>query len=650
MKKTVLFLCIILGAFSHKLKASPGDTTIVTIFDNLEINHYGDFDTIVKLPNSTKQFQKIRLLYTLGRRACPGEQYCGSWDYTSSVYAKNIMSTNDSLELMRVITPYATDWPLTRKFTYVEEVTDFTSILQDSVAFKYHYEGYSWGFTLTLKVEMIEGIAPRKAISVEPIYSGHFNYGSTSDPIENHLIAKTFTYNAPATSARIRNIITGHGMDNTGCSEFCSKWYQQKINGTSIGQVQLWKSDCGLNNLYPQTGTWLFERANWCPGEKVKSIYHDLTNTSAGNSFTTDMDMQPYTATPANVPPSYYISSQLITYAAPSHQLDAAVTDIIAPSTNENYNRFNPICSNPIIKVRNEGTQVLTSMRIAYKIEGGQNKYYNWSGNLNFMEETEINLGAGLIVPENSPSNQFVVEIVEINGQNHDETSWNNFYRSTFATVPSYPSTFRVNFKTNGSVNAATSYSETDWKILDADGNMVASRTNNAINTTYLDTVSLPLGCYTFVMDDAGCDGISWWYYPNYNPNPGNGQIRFQKATSAGTVKSFNGDFGCQLIQRFVVDGTTNTFEEQMSTEDIVLYPNPAQDFFTIEFPFDIDNISYEILSLNGEMIRQGSLKTANSNTINIHIEGIENGSYLIRFNVNNSKLKNIVKKFNILR
>ncbi|HLW39547.1 MAG TPA: hypothetical protein VKX31_04085 [Brumimicrobium sp.] len=148
-----------------KVKAAPGDTTWVTIFDNLEINAWGNYEMQASLPPATESFQKVRLHYILGVRKCPGEQYCASWDYTTSVFAK--LDSETSIELMRVITPYATDWPLSRTHTYVSEVTDYSSILNGDVDFVYNYDGYSWGFTLTLKLEFIEGVAPRQALSVE---------------------------------------------------------------------------------------------------------------------------------------------------------------------------------------------------------------------------------------------------------------------------------------------------------------------------------------------------------------------------------------------------------------------------------------------------------------------------------------------------
>lgn len=637
----LLILSIIFTtAFNYSLSA-PGDTTRITIFDKAEINAYGSISATATLPAATESFHKIRLLYKLGRRSCPGEQWCGSWDYTTSVYAKNAASDMDSLELMRVITPYATDWPITRTHTYVEEVTDYSSILHDDVDFTYFYEGYSWGFTLTLTLEMIEGEAPRKAVDVKNIYDGHYQYGNNSNPIENHLIEKSFAYNGPATTAVIKNLITGHGMDNTGCSEFCSKWYRQKVNGSQIKQVQLWKNDCGLNHVSPQTGTWVYDRANWCPGEWVRPIYHDLSEyTTAGEDFTVDMDMQPYTAGSADVPPNYYITSQLFTYEDPTYQLDAAIVDILSPTNNENYARYNPACSNPIIKIRNEGAENLTSVRIAYKVENGVTYYHDWEGNLGLMEEEIVQLNGGFSFITSSPSNTFIAEIIRINGQTSDEVAWNNSFRSTFEPVASYPETFRIGVKTNHDYILGGK-SETTWRIIDENGEIVMERSNNDPNTTYYDTVSLETGCYTFIMDDAGCDGISWWA----NSAGGNGIIKFFEAESNATLETLSGDFGCQLVHNFTIGGTMGVEEADKNDSGVILFPNPAKNTLTLQFESVVNNINYQIYDPKGSvLLKQNNISTDN-NSLVINTQSLGNGMYFIK-GIDSDKKGKFVKKF----
>lgn len=653
MKKIISLLTIQLALHLLILSnahAAPGDTTWVTVFENKKIDHYGNFDTSAVFPNTSTNYRKIRMHYILGRTSCPpGTQFCGSWDYTTSVYA--MPSNADTVELGRVITPYASDWPLTRKHDYIIEVTDYASILKGNTGMRYIYEGYSWGFTLTLKIEFIEGTPARKALAVENIYDGYFLYGKTADPIESHLISKNFTYNAPATNAAIKNIISGHGMDQTGCGEFCSKYYQQKINGTSLGQKQLWKNDCGLNNVSPQTGTWVFDRANWCPGEAVYPIVHELKNvTSAGNVFSADIDMEPYTSPNPDAAGGYNIASQLITYQNPAHTLDASVEAIISPSNDPNFARFNGACDHPIIKIRNTGSTALTNLKIQYQLQGGQPAVYTWTGNLAFMEEAIVDLGPSTEVFMGNESNIFLVKLIGFNTATTDGDALNNEYKTQFAAVTSYPNKFRVNFKTNAATSISNApYNETGWKIVNSTGAVVASRINNQNNTTYIDTVSLPTGCYTFIMDDDGCDGIAWWYYANYPTNPGSGQARFIRLESSSTLKSFSGDFGCQVKERFTVDYTLNVNDLDKSEKTFDIYPNPAKDNINIQFFENLSKFNYQIVDITGKVIQSENVKEMSNSKYTIDTSDFKSGIYFIQCNVADNQ-NTVTNKFIINR
>ena len=59
---------------------------------------------------------------------------------------------------------------------------------------------------------------------------------------------------------------SGHGQ----AGEFTPNIsYTAKVNGNLVGGNPIWKDDCGFNAIWPQGGTWIFDRANWCPGEAV---------------------------------------------------------------------------------------------------------------------------------------------------------------------------------------------------------------------------------------------------------------------------------------------------------------------------------------------------------------------------------------------
>lgn len=627
MKKllSALFLTVLLAS---DLCASPGDTTWVTIYNLRKITQYGNYDTSAVLPTG-KTYRKIRLHYILGRYACPtGSQYCGSWDYTTHVYARPAGA--DSVEIARVITPYATDWlAQNRKHDYVVDVTDYSSILKGNLAFRYAYDGYSWGFTLTLKMEMIEGTPTMNALSVKNIYDGYYAYGKTADPIESHLTAKPFQYSNPVAKVFVKNLISGHGSDDNYCSEFCSKYYELKINGTSVSQKQLWRSDCGKNDVYPQTGTWVYERANWCPGNVVDPITHDISsNTSAGSTFSVDIDMEPYTApNQANASAGFGVNSQLISCSAPNYNLDVSLEDIIAPSNDPNYFRSNNICSNPRVKIKNTGTATVNSVLFDYKLVGGQTYSYTWNGTLNFLEEKIVDLGPSLAMFNGNASNQFQVSINKVNGS-ADQDSYNNTYTSTFTDVRSYPMPMVVYFSTNSSSSTVNpGYNESSWQILNDAGVVVASRTNNLNNKIFRDTINLPQGCYTFVSNDDGCDGISWWA----NSAGGTGTLRFTSNVTPQSYKTFNGDFGCQIMERFTVGYALSVKETVKAVNTFQSFPNPASSVINVLFDVsDYQDVSYSIADVSGKQVQAGKFTDVSSTIYPINTSELSAGMYFV--------------------
>jgi len=636
--KRIIILLYLLSFVSDFSFAAPGDTTWVTIYENRKIDHYGNYDTTAVLPAAGTRYRKIRMHYILGRYSCPsGTQYCGSWDYTTLVYAKP--QNADTVELARVITPYATDWSTARKHDYIIDVTDYAPILAGNLDMQYQYEGYSWGFTLTLKMEFIEGVPPMDAVAIKNVYDGYFAVGKTDDPIESHLIPKNFSYAAPVTYAILKNTISGHGSDDNGCGEFCSKYYQQFINGNQIAQKQLWRSSCGENNIYPQTGTWLFERANWCPGEIVYPIFHDISSvTNPSTPFDVNMDFEPYTApNQANIG-GFNIVSQLITYKAPNHSLDASIEDVIAPTNDPNYARSNGICNNPIIKIKNVGTDTLKNLTIEYQLVGGQAATYNWTGNLAFLQEETVDLGSNPVVFNGNESNQFLVHLASVNGQSQDQNTYNDTYQTTFVAVKAYPATFRMYFKTNNATSAThPPYNETNWTIKDASGAIVASRINNDNNTLYIDTLTLPTGCYTFEMTDDNCDGINWWYYQYYTVNPGTGQAKFVKEANLGSLKNFTGDFGCNIKENFTVGYVLAVDEIEAPMGSIDLFPNPAKD--KIQLLADVlktEILNYTIFDAAGKTIQSESVTISPSTVLNIDTKDLKDGFYYITCNFQN--------------
>lgn len=628
--------------FWHVSQAAPGDTTVVNvhIFDSL--TYYGTYSRSALLPNTPgTTYRRIYLLYTIGKYQCPpGTQYCGSWDYSLDFVAKplNPSISTDMFEIARGITPYATTnafFPWTWEHTYYVDITDFAPILKDSLELRAIYSGYSGGFTLKTKVMYIEGIPERIPVSVHKVQRGYYNYGGATS-IESNLIPDTTSIAPPATNADMLIAITGHGSDQNGCSEFCKKYYTLHLNGVQIAQYDVWK-DCGFCDIQAQTGTWPYDRGNWCPGEKVLANRHHLTGVQAGTPFVVDMDMENYSS--PNGGAGYSIASYVIGYLDPSFSIDAMIDDIITPSTKDDYKKYNENCTQPMIVIKNGGTTPLTSLTIHYGINQYQHMTYHWTGNLAFLQQEIITLPAIPWGNMLTDSAQFFVRTANPNGL-QDEYALNDTMYSTYRSAPSLPPNFIIQMRTNNtSVTSGGPINESSWKLYDHNDSLIKQRVQNQHDVLYMDTLSLPGGCYKLIATDEGWeDGMNFWYYAYYPTNPGAGSIQLRNASTGQGIsqtisrlnrKYYNGDFGSQFIYTFKVDFPTSLTQIDTAPWHLQLFPNPAQNLLYIDIAGLDSEAEIVLLDLNGRVLQQMDINRSGLHPM--PLQPLSNGLYLLR-------------------
>lgn len=573
----VLFFLLLVGlALPERSLAATGDTTRVTIFNRRPLTHYGFYDTTAVMPAPGRRYRKILMHYILGRYACPaGSQYCGSWDYTTRVILRP--PAHDSLELARIMTPYATDWLATNKtHDYVVDVTDYAPVLTGSNGIRFDYQGYSWGFNVTVRLDYIEGTPPQDPIDVRNVYDGTFAYGLNTDPIDGHMPARSLVAPSAGTIA-LKSLISGHGADPANCAEFCRRYYSLIVNNQSRGITYLWRDDCGKNEVYPQTGTWVYNRGNWCPGAVVKRLVHPLTNiTTPGQPYSLDVDVQPYAASnQASASAQYIWSSQLVTSGAINFQTDASLDEILAPNSNENYVRENPTCGGPQIRLRNLGSNRLTAVTIAYRVVGrGALQTYNWTGNLSYGRDTLVVLPPLATLMNNTTGGRFQAWTSRPNSL-RDQNAYNDTLTTRFAPSITLPANITIAMVTNNaSVNNISNFSnQTSWQIVDVAGNVVGQRVNANNSTTYNDNVQLQPGCYSLRLTDTGCDGFSWWA-----STATSGTMRILDGNFGTALRTISGDFGCEYTLNFQVAGVVSASANAQLINALDVYPNPSHD------------------------------------------------------------------------
>lgn len=547
MLSTVVAFLMIATGFLAPVHAqrNPDSTVIVQAFtfedDPTTYTNFRQiyvYDDLIDFPEPGGRYEKVLIYYTLkcDARTKADALACGEWDY--STWIRVWEDSVNHWEIGRFITPYGIRLDLGPEgTTWILDVTDYAPILNGT---KRVTAGNSQEL-LDMKIVFIKGTPPRDPLSVTRLWSpGSHSYQRIVDdellePIE-------VTLNPEASMYRINtrpqggNFNGGPGTDN--CAEFCDREHWLTIDGTERFRWNVW-NECANNPVYPQGGTWVFDRAGWCPGDFVTTQQHELTPfVTPGDKITVDYGIQ---NPPQFTPYGHWVFwADLIAYSAPNFTVDPSLEAIIAPNNFRLYGRSNPVCSSPIIQIRNNGTEKLTSLDVEYGIEGEEMRTWTWNGELDFLQDATVELPVIPFAEWESGGTTFVVRIKNPNGQ-QDPYTPNNYAESTFELPPVYPGQFDIRLLTNN--QAAAQY---EWTLTDADGMVVQSGRDLQDNTEYVYPVDLPVGCYTFRLINREGYGLDFFAI-----DLGTGSLSFRLGN--GTLKSFVPDFGNQVYHQFRV-------------------------------------------------------------------------------------------------
>ncbi len=525
-----------------------------------------------------------------------------------------------NIELGRIVTPYAAGLDNTWSREYYFDITDFASILEAEQTIRAKYSGWSDGFTVTLDYYFIYGTPTRTVKEIHPLWSGYYAFGKWEDnvhTIENKI--KDYTFNkGDASHAKLKFTPSGHGMADQNCAEFCIKSYIVEFNGQDQYENNIWKDDCGSNAQFPQPGTWLYDRANWCPGELVPIHEYELGEFLVSGENTIDVDFDSYHNNSSNGA-GYQIAGNLITYGDWNFNNNAALEEILAPTKAFDHSRFNPICGRPEVRIKNNGGEDLTSCTIEYGITGVFNSTYNWTGSIDPLESKDI------LLPAFSPwfyaqelNNNFYARVVSPNGQT-DEDLTDNEKVSSFDIVEDLPSEFTLKVKTN------TKGYQTNWYIKNVGTGEIAYSGSNLDNsTTYEIEMNFEPGCYEFQINDTGKNGLKWWA-----DNDGSGLVRFIKTNSPGTVKAFTPDFGAFINYKFTVGVSLST--EETNLEEVHIVPNPSNGVYTVSGSLNTEkDVKIEVYNALGKLVYFAEM---NGEEIyhTIDIKDHANGVYIVK-------------------
>ncbi len=527
-------------------------------------------------------------------------------------------------EIGRYITPYGIGLSLgPNGFRWTYDVTDYQWLLHDSVEL-------SAGNTqelIDLSFEMIEGDPPRDVVNVQRPWGpmASYSYASLSD--DSQLAPVEVTLSPEAHEWRLMSRLTGHGDATSipnvqGCCEFKDNTHYIYANGQQVDDWHIWRThDCATNPVFPQGGTWIYGREGWCPGDVVRDHATELTPYVNDGHITLDYRISPV---PLNNPGmgggNYVVNEDLFEYTAPSHAFDAEIYNVKRPNNEGLYSRENPICYDPLVTVRNNGTTDITSLTFTYRVSGGQPEYHTWTGTLPHMEMTDITLpissGAFWTGDE---QHLFHVELIGVNGGDIDSYDANDRYTTHFDLPTVYPSTIVLYYKTNNRPE------ENSLFVRDALGNVRFSRTAHTAGTTYRDTLDFEPGCYTVEFLDTGDDGLKFWA----DPGAGSGWFRFRNLSNQ-ILRTFEPEFGSSIKASFAMENIVSV-PEVTRMPVVTVFPNPGQDQVTVRMESASGDARIQLFDAAGrEVLAQATVLDAHGRCT-LDLRGYDNGMYTVR-------------------
>ncbi len=297
---------------------------------------------------------------------------------------------------------------------------------------------------------------------------------------------------------------------------------------------------------------------------------------------------------------------------SPNHANDAAILEINTPQV---------LCNNsvsPIITIRNQGSDIMTSATIHYSINEEEYQVYEWTGSLGFLESAIIDL------PEISYSatGSYSINISVIDPNNStDEYIKNNTMTSLIYQSAYLPQDCKVAILTDDHPE------ETTWDIKDSNGDIIASGGPYSFSSIFIEDFTWPSNdCFTFSIYDAGGNGMDGGFYKIVN-------------SSTQVIWVGDNDFESVATAEFAYDEVMSISQMPIGKE-VNIYPNPISESAQIEFTLlEQSTVSVGLFDILGKKIISvyKGIMPSGSQNLQINTDQLENGVYFVNIEVNGS-------------
>lgn len=370
---------------------------------------------------------------------------------------------------------------------------------------------------------------------------------------------------------------------------------------------------------------------NTCPtgANDMIANYMDYTDDSCMNIFTANQKSR-ITSVMNTFPRRLDLKSSTKDQAIPLFANDAEVIiENLCVSVQPTCTSPNPTSPAKSVLLYNRGTSNLTSATLSYNMNGGTSFSQNWTGNL------APNKYALVTLTNSTINGLLTVSIASANGTT-DQRTTNNTATKTFGTSGSlaYANSTSFTFNLTGDAYG----NEITWTLKNQAGTTLYSGgtyTEEATGGTYPlvtnQVWNLPAnGCYYLTVNDSYGDGLF----------DGVGQGYYTVTAGSTTVVNVtdfvaSGNPANTPISRvsYFTNNATLSTDTFNLLEDVSLYPNPSNSFFTINVPDGIERTGkIEIYNNLGQRIDGKSIQSESD--LNVNVSSYADGVYFLNLTI----------------
>ncbi len=285
---------IVVRAFDQQLMNGPAR----------DVEGYFDF------PAAPEPYERVVMKFTV-------EEPPAGWDPWDRLMNISVWDGETRYEIARFMTPYS------RAGVWYFDVTDYQYILKGNKKLSMFCDTWWYtenaGYLFTTDFEFYKGNPIRKVVGIQNLWVGTPMYGDQNDQtMSNFFTDKNILIPGNADQTKLRFMVTGHGQapNADNAAEFLVRGRTVTVNNNSFYNV-LWKNDCYLNVCRPQSGTWVYSRAGWAPGDAVTPWELDVSDLVTPGSYSAiDYTADPYYNSSPNWEnvSRHWVESQIVFY------------------------------------------------------------------------------------------------------------------------------------------------------------------------------------------------------------------------------------------------------------------------------------------------------------------------------------------------